>query len=144
VDTPSSGTQAVLKDFDDGSVYKADAFVKTTPDCINLLLYTYEFELVNPLGSAKGKHKMFAVYYTVGNLHANRRSKIDGLQLALLFKHKDLVKFGIQNVLDPLMLDLQVLQTKGINLGGTFGIRKARVMFVLGDNLGSHMIGGFT
>jgi hypothetical protein len=144
VDTPSSGTQAVLKDFDDGSVYKADVFVKTTPDCINLLLYQDEFELVNPLGSAKGKHKMFAVYYTVGNLHANRRSKIDGLQLALLCKHKDLVKFGIQKVLDPLMLDLQVLQTKGINLGGTFGIRKARVMFVLGDNLGSHMIGGFT
>lgn len=70
-DTSSSSTYAELRDFDDGSVYKNDVFVETTPGCIKLLLYQDEVELVNPVGAAKGKHKMLAVYYTVGNLYAS-------------------------------------------------------------------------
>lgn len=46
-------------------------------------------------------------------------------------------------MLDPLMQDLHTMQTVGVDLGETYGVRKARVVFVLGDNLGSHMIGGF-
>jgi hypothetical protein len=76
--------------------------------------------------------------------YARCRSKIDGLQLALLCRRRDVVRFGLHTVVDPLMQDLHALQTERVNLGETYGTRKARVIFVLGDNLGSHMIGGFT
>jgi hypothetical protein len=68
-DTSSCSTCAELRDFDDGGVYKNDMFVKNTPGCVKLLLYQDDFQLANTLGAAKGKHKMFAVYYTVWNFH---------------------------------------------------------------------------
>jgi hypothetical protein len=37
-------------------------FVIENPNALQILLYQDEFEVVNPLGSAKGKHKLFAVY----------------------------------------------------------------------------------
>jgi hypothetical protein len=99
--------------------------------------------VANPLGSAKGKHKLFAVYYTLGNLHASVRSKIDGLQLILLCKHKFVASIdGLNEVLRPMIDDLVSLQDNGVDLG-SHSVRKGKVVFVLGDNLGSHMIGGF-
>ena len=132
-----------LKDFFDGTVCQQSLVFQQNPKCINILLYQDEFELANPLGSAKGKHKLFAIYYTIGNLHANVRSKIDALQLVLLCKHKDLVKYGIHSVLQPLIQDLIHLETEGLDLGAKHGRQIAKVVFVLGDNLGSHTVGGF-
>jgi hypothetical protein len=43
----------------------------------------------------------------------------------------------------PVMKDLHSLESEGVDLGPQYGVRKVRTMFVLGDNLGSHMIGGF-
>jgi hypothetical protein len=107
------------------------------------VLYQDEFEVVNPLGAAKGKHKILAVYYTLANLLPSARSKIDALQLVLLCKRVDFVNFGANVIFDRLINDLKDLETAGIDLGPDFGTRKGTVIYVLGDNLGSHMIRGF-
>lgn len=57
-------------------------------------------------------------------------------------RHKSLVSSGIHSVLKPLIDDIISPQTEGVDLG-RFGILKGKVVLVLGDNLGSHMIGGF-
>jgi hypothetical protein len=90
----------VLHDFVDGTACRNDPFFNEHPNALKLLLYQDEFEVVNPLGAARGKHKLLAVYYTIGNLHASVRSKIDCVQLVLLCNHTSLVSGpGIAEVL---------------------------------------------
>ena len=39
-----------------------------------------------------------------------------------------------------MLQDLLKLETEGVDLGGRWGVRKGSVVFILGDNLGSHII----
>ena len=89
------------------------------------------------------QRRQVRVRVRVANLLPSSRSKIDVLQLVLLCKNVDFVSIGSGKVFAPLISDLKSLQTDGIDLGPQFGIRKGTVVHVLGDNLGSHMIGGF-
>jgi len=50
---------------------------------------------------------------------------------------------GPLKVFEPLLTDLKSLHAEGVDLGPQYGVRKGTVVQVLGDNLGSHMLGGF-
>lgn len=47
---------------------------------VALILYQDAFEVVNPLGSARKKHKILAVYLTLGDILPCNRSNIDHMQ----------------------------------------------------------------
>ena len=49
----------VLCDSCDGQVFKSNTFFQENRTCLKLVLYQDAFEVVNPLGSAKKKHKIF-------------------------------------------------------------------------------------
>lgn len=98
--------------------------------------------MVNPLGSARNKHKILAMYYALGNLPFYNRSKIHAMQLVLLCKEKDYKQFKF-DIFKPIVRDLKILEESGINVTD-IGILKGSVMFIIGDNLGSHGVGGFT
>ena len=53
---------------------------------IYILTYTDEFETVNPIGTAKRVHKLFAVYFTILNVPAWHRSQLKHIHLCLLSK----------------------------------------------------------
>ncbi|XP_060763963.1 uncharacterized protein LOC132872868 [Neoarius graeffei] len=59
----------VLTDYRDGLLFKEHPFFKIHSDALRLHFYQDEFEVVNPLGAKRGKYKLSAVYYTIGNLH---------------------------------------------------------------------------
>ena len=112
------GTQKIgkLEDIADGLVHKTNAFFCDNPYALKILLFQDAFEVVNPLGSARNKHKIVVVYYTLGNFVPAIRSKVDVLQLALLVRDKDLRRFGPTAVFKPLLDDLKSLESDGIDL----------------------------
>jgi hypothetical protein len=68
--------------------------------------------------------------------------KTDNLQLVLLCQEVDFNYFGKEKILMPLLNDLQVLEDVGLVMNNrTF---KVRLLCVLGDNLGSHWLGGLS
>ena len=140
---PQTYNDNLYSDFTDGSVVKNNPFFEPRNSKLQLLLYQDSFEIVNPLGSARTKHKILAFYYTLGNLHRHNRSKIDPMQLILLIKEKDFKFFGQNAVLKKLIEDLQEIERDGITINGNENM-KGSVAFIIGDNLGSHMIGGYT
>ena len=77
INSATSGFNGVYSDFTDGKIFRQDG-----SDCIRIMLYQDAFEVANPLGSAKSKHKILAVYYSLGNLMAKHRSRVDQMQLA--------------------------------------------------------------
>jgi len=95
---------------------------------------------------------------TLGNLASHVRAKLDAIRLLLIFreslvntlqnehnKNKKQNKkdraYGVRKCFGPLLSDLKDLVENGI----MFNDRKVnvRICHMLGDNLGSHMIGGF-
>nr|XP_054930443.1 uncharacterized protein LOC126537830 isoform X1 [Dermacentor andersoni] len=135
-------TPGVLKDFTDGNMFQSIPLYKEHPEALKLILFQDAFEVVNPIGSAKKKHKLLAVYLILGNLYPWKRYAAHSLKLCLLCNENDLAYFGQAKVFMPLLDDLKKLEaghfvtSRGMRLFGT-------VTAILGDNLGSHGIGGF-
>lgn len=81
----------------------------------------------------------------LGNLPAYLRSKVENIQLVSLCYEKYVTFFGWGNVMKVLINDLQSLEKDGVNISiGNKTINfVGTVVAMLGDNLGSHQIGGF-
>lgn len=58
----------ILEDFTDGNVFKNNKFFQENPDALRIILYQDAFEIVNPIGAARKKHKLLAIYMTIGNV----------------------------------------------------------------------------
>lgn len=132
----------VLNDISDGHIFKQKEFFKQNPSSLKLVLYPDAFEVVNPLGSAKVKHKVLAVYMSVANLPPHVRSDIDHMSLVLLCRESDFKKFGHSKVFRELVSDLKELEETGISTSHETIL--GTLYCIAGDNLGSHCIGGFS
>ncbi|RXN37652.1 Interferon-induced 44 [Labeo rohita] len=100
----------------DGSNVDDNVLLKDDTDSLALILYEDAFEVANPLGSGKKKHKILAVYMTLGNLLPYCQSGIDHMQLVLLCKEQDFKFFGQDLVFATLVQDLKDLEENGVLL----------------------------
>lgn len=132
-------SEDVLRDVWDGSNIRENLLFKTEVSSLGLILYQDSFEVVNPLGSGKKKHKILAVYLTLADILPQ---STDHMQLVHLCKEQDFKYFGQDLVMGHLVKDLKNLEVSGIDLpDGT--VCKGTLCAIAGDNLGSHNIGGF-
>lgn len=107
-------------------------------------LYQDSFEVVNPLGSGKKRHKIPAVYFPVADTPPNGRSSMDQMQLVILCRDQDIFKyFGPDALFRLLISDFKDTEENGIILPDGYVYRRT-LCAVAGDNLGSHNIGGFS
>jgi len=131
-----------LRDYCDGAYFKEHALFSAEPHSIRLHMYIDEFEVANPIGANRGKHKMTAVYFTVGNLTPAFRSQQKFIFMALLAKHTLVKECKYAAILAPLVQDLQQLETVGVK--DKYGrIYRGAVATVSADNLSAHGVAGF-
>ena len=134
-----------LHNFTDGRMWQNSTVNLDCDMYVRIHLYSDEFELCNPLGSRKGEHKVCAFYFLVGNLETKYWSSLSNIHLAMLCKYKHVKNVGYKAILEPLLADIKVLETEGIIVvidsieHRVFGT----VVTLSGDNLTSHMLGGF-
>lgn len=57
----------VLTDVNDGKNFKQNAILQESSS-VSVILYLDAFEVTNPLGSGKKKHKIMAMYMTLGEI----------------------------------------------------------------------------
>ena len=101
-----------------------------------------------PMVLKKVKHKIAAFYYTIGNLHPKWRSQTRWIFLAVLVKQQFLTANGggYQAVLEPLLAALRCLEKSGVTVLTDVNCSKTvkgKLVSMSGDNLSSHMSGGF-
>lgn len=101
-------------------------------------MYQDSFEVVNPLGSAKGKYKILAVYLSLGNLPDYVRSHIDSIQLVALCREK---YFDCEKVYGTIVEDIRKIEINGLEIKGK--CIRGTVAHIAGDNLGNNDLGGF-
>lgn len=135
-------SENVYQDVRDGAGVQGNLLFQTEPSSLGIILYQDSFEVVNPLGSGRKKHKVLAVYLTLTDILPHNRSTIDHMQLVLLCKEQGFKYFGVDKVFDPLIKDLKSLEESGIVISDG-RVAKGTRCAISGDNLGSHCIGGF-
>lgn len=132
----------LYQDITDGNCYRNNVFFQTNKFGLKIILFQDAFEICNPLGSAKKVYKIVAIYMALANIEPWLRMKIDHIQLVALFFEKDLKNFNFNEFLKPLVDDLKIIENDGIKIEKNVNILGTLVALV-GDNLGSHQIGGF-
>lgn len=73
---------------------------------IEIILFQDAFEICNPLGSSKKKHKLIGVYIMLGNIPHQYRSCIRNIQLVMLCIESHIKNFSFEVILQPLIRDL--------------------------------------
>lgn len=104
----------MLKDVRDGRNFKENIIFKQCKSSVSIILFQDAFEVANPLGSGRKKHKQLAVYMTLSEIAAHNRSTIDHIQLIMLCREEDFNFFKEDKVFAPLVRDLKDLEESGI------------------------------
>lgn len=107
---------AVLYDYTDGKNFSKHPFFSTNHESIRLHFYTDDFEVCNPLSSARSKFKITAVYYYIGNLPKRFTSSLRSIHLALLARSVFVKKYTLQKVFERLISDILPLETTGVKV----------------------------
>lgn len=79
----------------------------------------------------------------MGNLPPGSHSKLTSIYLATLCKSDDVKTYGYENVLEPLLQDLSILEHHGVFISQLGQFVKGSIQCVIADNLGAHAIVGF-
>lgn len=103
-----------------------------------LSIYFDDYEINNPLGTHRGRHKMRAVYYNISSIPSEFCSKLNKIFLAQIHKEKDYAQLGNKKVFNNFINELQELRNNGvtININGEKKKIYFAVLKILGDNLG--------
>jgi hypothetical protein len=135
----------LLTGFEDGAACKNSDYWQSHPLCLLLHLYTDEVEICNPLGSSKKKHKITVVYMTLGNVPRKYLSALRNIHLVLLCPSSVVRKYGLVQVLQPLVNDLQTIEKNGflVSFAGLSYHFFGTMATLSADNLASHELGGF-
>lgn len=102
-----------------------------------------DFEVANPLGTSKNKHKICAVYWVLVNLAPKFCSSLSSIQLALLCKTNTVKACGYSEVLHPLLQDLVLLEKHGVYVEKLGSSVRGPVLYIAADNLAAHSLAGF-
>ncbi|XP_053083781.1 uncharacterized protein LOC113541109 [Pangasianodon hypophthalmus] len=131
------------RSYADGEHFKENRLLSGDEFTIALILYLDDFEIANPLGTSKQKHKMCAVYWVIANIPVKYRSTLNSTQVALLCNTSTMKQYGYEKVLQPLILDLISLEQHGVYVEQLGANVKGTVLFVAADNLAAHSLAGF-
>jgi len=127
----------------DGSYFNDNVLLKGEEFKIAVGLSTDDFEVSNPLGTSRKKHKMSAVYWVIANVPSKYRSTLHSIQLAVLCKSSHVKEFGYAKILRPLIHDLASLEQHGVYVGKLGESVKGTALDVAADNLAAHSLAGF-
>lgn len=83
----------IYQDITNGDCCCKNEFLTNNKYAIKLILYQDSFEICNPLGASRKKHKILGVYMTIANLPPWLRTSVDHIQLIALIYDKDIKKW---------------------------------------------------
>jgi hypothetical protein len=107
---PHSSESSVMHDICDGSLFVNHPLFKAHPNALQIIVYYDEFTAVNPMAPTSRKHKLGAIYFSLGNIDPALRSRLEAVHLVCLFPYTMLDVYSIDEILRPLVTDIHKLQ----------------------------------
>ena len=122
----------LLGDYCDGTLFQnhplfRDNNCRENSLSLQFIIYYDDVEVVNPLGSRRGKYKLgmhseptlikftfvcliALFYYTLGNIRPKYRSTLRAIQLIAVVTYPLLKEYGFESVLQPFIKDMNELR----------------------------------
>lgn len=125
-------------------VYFQKEYIQTHQNVLLFSIYHDDFEIVNPIGSHKKKHKISIFYWNLLNLPPECRFKLQATQLLAVASSKHVRKFGVEKLLENFIQSLQELfNGKSFNIMGQQVIYHGVLYYAMGDTPAAQFLGGF-
>lgn len=83
------------------------------------------------------------MYWVLANLPKRYKSSLSSIYLALLCKTEHVKIYGYNSVLEPLVKDIQYLETVGVFVEKLACNVKGTILYVAADNLAAHSLAGY-
>ena len=141
---PVTQLDSFYRSYDDGLFCKQNELFNEHEICLKIGLYFDDWESINPLGTARKKHKISAFYWVLLNLRPEHRSSLNLIQVCLLAKSEDVRYFGLDVILQPLLTEIKILETDGVYIESLGENILGTLAYVSADNLAAHQLGGFS
>jgi len=90
----------LMTDYYDGISFQRDSLFQSNANALAIALYTDDFEIVNPIGTHRKKHKITAFYWSLLNIPVEYRSQLRVIQLAALAKSSHAKQFGFKQFVE--------------------------------------------
>jgi hypothetical protein len=133
-----------VTDMSSGSYVSNHELVLKNPDTLLFDLYYDDYEISNPIGSHRKKHKQGLFYWQLLNIPPEYRSRLSSIQLLACAKSLDIKKFGLKHLSSDFIISLQKLYSgTELTVNGTTRKYHGLLVGVLGDTLAAQMLGGF-
>jgi hypothetical protein len=131
--------------YNDSVFFKSNQLFRDHENAVQIVLFVDDYDTSNPLGDLRNEKKLTGIYYKIGNFDQSFKSVDYFTQLAIICEAKYIKKYGFNKVLKPLIEDLKLLETSGIEIevGGQKTIVKGTISYLSSDNLAANSIGGF-
>ena len=141
---PQRSREGFFYDFIDGALFTSHPLFSQKPNALQIILYTDEIEICNPLGSHSSANKLLMFYYSLGNIDPKFRSKLSAIRLLAIAKANDISQWGVDVVLKRIIQDLTLLYN-GVRIETPNGEIElfGAVIAVCGDTLAQHELAGF-
>lgn len=132
-----------LLDFKDG-LYHNKKYFDDHPDALLFCLYHDDFEIVNPIGSHRKKHKISIFYWILLNINPAFRFKIQAIQLLGVANSSDVRKYGLSKLLEDFVESMKIIHKgKELEINGSTKTYYGTLYCVLGDTPAAQYLGGF-
>lgn len=82
------------------------------PNALQILLYTDEIEICNPLDPHASANKLLMFYYTLGNIDPKFRSKLAAIRLLAITKANYISQWGVDVILKRILKDNVTVMVK--------------------------------
>ncbi|CAF1144449.1 unnamed protein product [Rotaria sordida] len=123
---------------------KVHTVLKNKPDALLFQLYIDEISLTNPIGAKKDIQKITMIYFQLEDLPDIVKSMLNSIGLVAMCHSNYLSnKLNRKNFFDPIVEDLNVLQTTGVFIPTLGDYLNFTFTVLAGDHLASNDIGGF-
>jgi hypothetical protein len=80
---------------------------------LQLIIFSDEFEIVNPLSPHKKKHNIMAFYLVIGNLSSIIMSQKAAILLVALRKSAHVKKYGLTKIAKVMNKELNLMENEG-------------------------------
>ena len=135
--------EGVYADLRDATYFNQSPLFSIEKDALQIQVFYDDFETANVLGPKRGLHKLGAIYFTLRNYPPIFNSSLINIHLCALFHAQDIKRYSFNLILEPLINDLKVLETEGLQIPTFEHVIHGTVVQVTGDNLGLHGLFGF-
>ena len=93
-----------------GSNFKNSIFFQKHLNAIQVHLYLDEVQVCNEFASHTKNNKLVFVYFSIGNLNQKLRSSLASIYLLSIFTNNQMVRFGLNTLLRPIVEDLKKIE----------------------------------